>query len=416
MKFPSALIQYWDLKRLIPNQDNPRMHPRAQIKQIARSMRKFGFTCPLLVDQNGNVIAGHGRLLAALLLGLQEAPVIVIDHLTESEKRAYMIADNKLALNAGWDDQKLRDVLTTLKKELFDATLTGYDEHELEQLTADLDEELGRTDEDAVPGLAKVVVSVPDDLWTMGDHHRLLCGDATSIDAIKQVMGGEQAEMTFTDFPYNVNYTQNTVAGPRKIANDNLGDDFEQFLYDAFVNILLATKGAVYSFMSSGELHTLYGAFTRAGGHWSTFIIWAKDQFTLGRSDFQRQFEVALYGWKSGGQHYWCGARNQGDVWQVQKPRVNDLHPTMKPIELIERAIGNSSQQGDLVLDPFAGSGSTLIACQRMRRCARLIELEPQYVDVIVRRWQEFTGRSAILEGHGGTFAEVANERLRKAA
>ena len=416
MKFPSLFIQFWPLERLIPYEKNPRTHSHKQGKQIARSLKKFGFVNPLIVDENSGLLAGHGRLLAARLLGLTEVPVIAVDHLTEIEKQAYIVADNKLALNADWDDQKLREVLATLQKELFDTTVTGFDEREIEQLTADLREQLGNTDEDAVPGLAKVMVSVPDDLWTMGDHHRLLCGDATSIHAIEQVMGGEQAEMTFTDFPYNVNYTQKTVAGPRKIANDNLGDDFEQFLYDAFVNILLATKGAVYGFMSSGELHTLYRAFTRAGGHWSTFIIWAKDQFTLGRSDFQRQFEVALYGWKSGGQHYWCGARNQGDVWQVQKPRVNDLHPTMKPIELIERAIGNSSQQGDLVLDPFAGSGSTLIACQRMRRCARLIELEPQYVDVIVRRWQEFTGRSAILEGHGGTFAEVANERLRKAA
>ena len=416
MKFPSRLIQFWPLERLIPYEKNPRTHSHKQVKQIARSLKKFGFVNPLIVDENSGLLAGHGRLLAARLLGLTEVPVIAVDHLTEIEKQAYIVADNKLALNADWDDQKLREVLATLQKELFDTTVTGFDEREIEQLTADLREQLGNTDEDAVPGLAKVVVSVPDDLWTMGDHHRVLCGDATSIHAIEQVMGGEQAEMTFTDFPYNVNYTQKTAAGPRKIANDNLGDDFEQFLYDAFVNILLATKGAVYGFMSSGELHTLYSAFIRAGGHWSTFIIWAKDQFTLGRSDFQRQFEVALYGWKSGGQHYWCGARNQGDVWQVQKPRVNDLHPTMKPIELIERAIGNSSQPGDLVLDPFAGSGSTLIACQRMRRRARLIELETQYVDVIVRRWQEFTGRSAILESHGGTFAEVANERLRKAA
>jgi DNA modification methylase len=291
----------------------------------------------------------------------------------------------------------------------------GFDPRELDQLTARLGAELGNTDGDAVPALSEFTTSVADDIWCL-DLHRVLCGDSTSRRAYEQIMQGEQAAMTFSDFPYNVNYQQKTTAGLRIVANDNLGEGFEQFLYDACLNILAATDGAIYLCMSSSELHTLYKAFTRASGHWSTYVIWSKDHFTLGRSDYQRQHEHILYGWRQGAKHFWCGDRNQGDVWQVPKPRVNDLHPTMKPIELIERAIRNSSQEGDLVLDPFAGSGSTLIACQRTGRRARLIELEPQYVDVIVRRWQEFTGRSATLEGHGGTFAEVAHERLRKAA
>ena len=415
MNFPSRLIQLWSPERLIPYENNPRTHSPDQVKQIAKSIKTFGFVNPLIVDENAGLIAGHGRLLAARLLGLKEVPVIVFDHLTEIQKRAYIIADNKLALNAGWDDQKLEAELAALRNERFDVESTGFDKRELEKLMTHLGEELGNTDEDAVPETAEIVISAPGDLWTLGNH-RVLCGDATSIPDIKQVMAGEEAKMTSTDPSYGVNYQQKTAAGLRKIANDNLGEDFEQFLYEACVNILLVTKGAVYICMASAQLHTLYRAFTRAGGHWSTFIIWAKGQFTLGRSDYQRQYEPILYGWKSGGPHYWCGDRNQGDVWQVQKPRVNDLHPTMKPIELMERAIGNSSQRGDIVLDPFGGSGSTLIACQRMGRRARLIELEPQYVDVIVRRWEQFTGGSAVLEGQSKTFAEVAVERLGKAA
>jgi len=201
-----------------------------------------------------------------------------------------------------------------------------------------------------------------------------------------------------------------------KIANDNLGDGFEQFLRDACVNILAVTKGAVYISMSSSELHTLHRAFSDAGGHWSTFIIWAKHVFTMGRSDYQRQYEPILYGWKEGVDHYWCGARDQGDVWFVKKPVSNDLHPTMKPVELVERAIRNSSKSRDTVLDPFAGSGSTAIACEKTGRQARLIELEPRYCDVIVRRWQEFSGREARLEGDGRKYAEIAAERLGIAA
>ena len=183
----------------------------------------------------------------------------------------------------------------------------------------------------------------------------------------------------------------------RKIANDNLGADFERFLYDACVNILAVTKGAVYICMSSSELHTLEKAFREAGGHWSTFVIWAKNTFTMGRSDYQRQYEPILYGWKEGTDHFWCGARDQGDVWFVKKPVANDLHPTMKPVELVERAVRNSSKGRDTVLDPFGGSGTTLIACEKAGRQARLIELEPKYCDVIIRRWEEFTGRQATL-------------------
>jgi DNA modification methylase len=239
--------------------------------------------------------------------------------------------------------------------------------------------------------------------------HRLLCGDSTQIEAVEKVLAGGLADMVFTDPPYNVDYgatMKDKLRGKsnRKIANDNLGNDFEKFLCDTCVNMLAVAKGAVYICMSSSELHTLEKAFREAGGHWSTFVIWAKNTFTMGRADYQRQYEPILYGWKEGVDHFWCGARDQGDIWFIKKPHVNDLHPTMKPVELVERAIRNSSKSRDTVLDPFGGSGTTLIACEKAGRQARIIELDPKYVDVIVRRWQDFSGKTATLEATGEQF------------
>jgi DNA modification methylase len=240
------------------------------------------------------------------------------------------------------------------------------------------------------------------------------------MEAVEKVLAGGLADMTWTDPPYGVNYGATMKDKLRKkhrrIANDNLGPAFEPFLRDACTNILAVTKGAVYICMSSSELHTLHEAFTEAGGHWSTFVIWAKNTFTMGRADYQRQYEPILYGWKEGTDHYWCGARDQGDVWFVKKPVANDLHPTMKPVELVERAIRNSSKSRDTVLDPFAGSGSTLIASEKTHRLARLIELEPKYCDVIIRRFEEFSGKRAVLESDGRGFAEIALERGAVAA
>jgi DNA modification methylase len=414
IKFPSQHIQYVPPEQLLLCVKNPRTHSEAQHAQLADSIERFGFLNPVLVDSEWRIVAGHARIHVAKVLKLKEIPIIVVDHLSEAEKLAYMLADNQIATLASWDDPKLYEILAGLDEDLRKAA--GFNEQEFEQLAADLEEELGKTDEDEVPKTAPFAVSAPDDLWILGNH-RVLCGDATVIAAIEHVMGGDRAAMTFTDPPYNVAYEQRTkTSGPRSITNDNLGVAFEPFLYDACVNILSVTNGAVYICMASAELHHLYTAFTRAGGHWSTFLIWSKDHFTLGRADFQRAYEPILYGWPRGKEHYWCGARNQGDVWQVPRPRSNKLHPTAKPIALVERAIANSSRAGDIVLDPFAGSGSVVISCQRTRRHARVIELEPTFVDVIIRRWQEFTGKTAVLEGQGKTFAEMADARLRKAA
>jgi DNA modification methylase len=253
---------------------------------------------------------------------------------------------------------------------------------------------------------------VPGDIWVLG-RHRLIAGDALSPSCLEQLMQGQSAAMVFTDPPYNVNYSGGAgAATSRPIANDNLGAAFGPFIEQACRNILAVTTGGVYLCTSSSELHIVRKAFVAAGGHWSTFLIWAKNTFTLGRSDYQRQYEPILYGWREGGQRYWCGDRDQGDVWFVDKPAVNDLHPTMKPVELVERAVGNSSRSGDIVLDPFAGSGSTMLACEKLGRRARSIELETRYVDVAIRRWQQFTRLQATLEADGRTFEEVATTRL----
>jgi len=410
----------WPVDRLIPYARNARTHSDEQVAQIAASIAEFGWTNPILAGSDGIIIGGHARLLAARKLGMTEVPVIVLDHLTETQRRALVLADNRLALNAGWDEEMLRVELESIRDDGFDLEVTGFSDDELEDLLKAPEEVVaGNTDEDAVPEAPETAVTVSGDVWLLADH-RLLCGDATQIEAVEKVLAGGLADMVFTDPPYNVNYgatMKDKLRGKkRKIVNDDLGDGFEQFLRDACVNMLAVTKGAVYICMSSSELHTLYRAFTEAGGHWSTFVIWAKNTFTMGRSDYQRQYEPILYGWKEGTDHYWCGARDQGDVWLVRKPVANDLHPTMKPVELVERAIRNSSKSRDTVLDSFGGSGSTLIACEKTGRQARLIELEPKYCDVIVRRWQEFSSKEATLEADGRSFADVAAERLQVTA
>lgn len=408
-------LEIWPVERLIPYANNPRTHSPEQIAQIARSIQEFGFTNPVLIDGKGGVIAGHGRLMAARELGLSTVPVVKLAHLTEAQKRAYIIADNKLALNAGWDEELLAQELQALDINGFDLELTGFAGNEIEALLAELEGRAeGLTSKDEAPEVPDRPVTRSGDLWQLGPH-RLLCGDATKPEAVSQVLEGGLADMVFTDPPYNVDYRGSAHDRRQGIArtmlNDDLGSGFSHFLEAACRNILAVTKGVVYICMSSSEIHTLQRAFLAAGGHWSSFIIWAKNAFTLGRSDYQRQYEPILYGWKEGSEHYWCGARDQGDVWFVNRQVANDLHPTMKPVELIERTLHNSSKTRDTVLDPFAGSGSTLIACEATDRQARLIELDPRYCDVIVRRWEEFTGNKCVLAADGMTFDQARASR-----
>jgi DNA modification methylase len=413
-------VERWPVERLIPYARNARTYSESQVAQVAASIAEFGFVNPILVGPDGVIIAGHARLLAARKLRLTEVPVLVLGHLTETQRRALVLADNRLALDAGWDEEMLKVELESLREDGFDLDIVGFTDEEIEDLLRDPEQVVeGNTDEDTAPELPETAVTVPGDVWVLGEH-RVLCGDSTQLEAVEKVLAGGLADMVFTDPPYNVNYgatMKDKLRGKkRKIANDNLGADFEQFLRDACVNMLAVTKGAIYICMSSSELHTLHRVFTEAGGHWSTFVIWAKNTFTMGRSDYQRQYEPVLYGWKEGTDHFWCGARDQGDVWFIKKPVANDLHPTMKPVELVDRALRNSSKSRDTVLDPFGGSGSTLIACERSGRQARLIEMEPKYCDVIIRRWQEYSGKQAVLESDGRAFKDLAVERLHLAA
>jgi DNA modification methylase len=410
-------ITWRPLGELIPYARNPRTHSDAQVAQIAASIREFGWTVPILVDGASGIIAGHGRVLAARKLGLERVPVIELAHMSEAQRRAYVLADNQLVLNAGWDEALLRLELVDLSELGFDLGLVGFAEGELERLLAGTKE--GLTEDDEAPALPEQAVTQPGDLWVLGQH-RLLCGDATVLADVERVLDGQLADMTWTDPPYNVDYAnspKDKLRGKhRPIMNDDLGSGFEAFLHDACASILSVTKGAVYICMSSSELHTLQRAFTAAGGKWSTFVIWAKHTFTLGRADYQRQYEPILYGWPAGHDRYWCGARDQGDVWFIDKPARNDLHPTMKPVALVERAVRNSSKSRDIVLDPFGGAGSTAIACAKAGRQARLVELDPRYCDVIVQRWQAWTGEVATLEGDGRRFEEIAAAQEAAAA
>jgi len=398
------------LGQIIPYARNPRQNEKA-IATVAASIAEFGWRQPIVVDENMVILAGHTRLAAAQQLGLKSAPVHVAKGLSETQAQAFRIMDNRSAENADWMEDLLSLELSDLLDADYDLELTGFTDEELNSLLSGLDGENDGEGEDDIPEPPEEPVSRLGDLWVLG-HHRLLCGDATVATDVERVLADAKANLCFCDPPYNVDYTGGAGAEQagkgRRIKNDALGDAFGQFLYDACVLINAHTNGAVYICMSSSELHTLQAAFTKAGGHWSTFVIWAKNRFTLGRSDYQRQYEPILYGWPEGVKRRWCGARDQGDVWNINRPTKNDLHPTMKPVSLVERAIQNSSRKGDLVFDPFGGSGTTLIAAENTGRKAALLELDPKYVDVIVERWQQFTGQTATLGGTDQTFAELA--------
>ena len=408
----STHIECWPTDKLVPYARNARTHSEEQVAQIAASIVEFGFTNPILAGSDGVIVAGHGRLAAAQKLGLDTVPVVVLDHLTPTQRRALIIADNRIAENAGWDDAMLRIELQSLQEDGFNLDITGFDVDALAEIMAGEETTVdGNTDDDAVPEVLATPISRPGDVWEMGKH-RLVCGDATDPKSYELLMADAKADMVFTDPPYNVDYANSAKdkmrGKDRPILNDNLGDGFYDFLLAALTPMLERCAGATYIAMSSSELDTLQQAFRAAGGKWSTFIIWAKNTFTLGRADYQRQYEPILYGWPEGQNRHWCGDRDQGDVWNIKKPQKNDLHPTMKPVELVERAIRNSTRPGDIVLDPFGGSGTTLIAAEKSGRIGWLIELDPKYVDVIVRRWQDWSGQEAYRELDAVKFNDLA--------
>jgi DNA modification methylase len=407
-------IELKSVDELIPYSKNARLHSEAQVAQIAASIIEFGFTNPVLIDGEKGIIAGHGRLMAAKKLGLKEVPVVVLDHLSETQKKAYIITDNKLAENAGWDEEILASELADLKNEDFNLDLIGFEDQELEKIFSSLYNKDEDQENEEIPETEENPISQSGDVWILGNH-KLICGDSCDEKTYSSLLENELADMLFTDPPYNVDYG-NTMkdkarGNKNKILNDNLGQDFGKFLFDFCKNALSVTKGACYICMSSSELHTLQKAFVDAGGKWSTFVIWAKNHFTLGRSDYQRQYEPILYGWKQNNDHYWCGDRNQGDVWYYNKPSKSDLHPTMKPVELCKRAILNSSKTDDIILDCFGGSGSTLIASEQTNRRCRMIELDQKYVDVIIKRWQNLTNKEVILLKTGESFNEISKRK-----
>jgi DNA modification methylase len=427
-------------ERLVPYARNARTHPDWQIAQIAASIAEFGFVNPILVGGDGVIIAGHGRLLAAQQLGLAEVPVIELGHLSEIQRRALVIADNKIAENAGWDEDLLRTELAALQTDGFDLDVVGFSEAELDELLAGIDADTGLPaalgDPNFVPDALQTPVCRSGDLWIL-DGHRVLCGDAT-LEADAQRVCDGMVDACWTDPPYNVDYEGS--AG--KIANDNMGAaEFRRFLLSAFsaVHKVIKAGGPIYVAHADAEWQSFRGAFRDAGFKLSSCLIWVKPSLVLGRSDYQYRHEPILYGWKPGAAHKWFGGRAnttvfeaageklrvmpngtlqvdigdqtvvirgeglelealEGSVLRFDKPARSAEHPTMKPVELIGRMLENSTRAGAAVYDPFGGSGSTLIACHQAGRKARLLELDPRFVDVIVDRWQRFTSRQAVRE------------------
>jgi DNA modification methylase len=394
------------ISELRPDPANPRRISDQELESLTRSIRQFGLVDPIIARrEDKTIIGGHQRLIVARRLGIKTVPVVLVD-LSPEQARLLNLALNRIS--GSWDQELLGRLLAELGEVPdVDLSLSGFSEEELKRYLKKLEarekrERLETFDLDAALEAAQATpVAQPGDLWLLGDH-RLLCGDSLDPSQAERLMGGTRARMAFIDPPYNVAYGSQG-GDPRNgrrsaIQNDDLGQGFYDFLLRGCQNLLSITDGAVYICMSSSELHTLQWAFVEAGGHWSTFIIWAKDSFTLGRSDYQRQYEPLLYGWREGAKHHWCGDRDQGDVWDFAKPATSPLHPTMKPVPLLQRAIENSSNTGDVVLDLFLGSGSTLIGCERTGRVCYGMELAPEYVDVAVRRWEAFTGEKAVRE------------------
>lgn len=389
-------IENIPLKKIVPYEKNAKLHPEKQIDQVASSIKRFGWAQPLVVDGDYNLVIGHCRLLAARKLGLTDVPVVRMEKLSKGEIKALRLADNKLN-ESSWDMELVLPELRELSPDLLD--LSGFSA----DLLVDPDE-----NDDKVPDLPETPKTKLGDLYQLGPH-RLLCGDSTNLADVERLMGGKRADLVFTDPPYNVAYTGKTKQ-KLKIKNDAMTPDkFRDFCQGFITNLLTFCRGAIYVCMSSSEWPTLQQQFVDAGGHWSRVIVWVKDRMVLSRADYHTQHEPIavyneeedeegmpiLYGWNEGEKRTWNGDRKQTDIWKVKRPAANKEHPTMKPVELCTKAIVNSSVRGQIVLDLFLGSGSTLIAAEKTERACYGMELDPKYCDVIVKRWEEYTGEKA---------------------
>lgn len=384
-------MQLVDIHKLIPYVNNARTHNVQQINKLRSSLREFGFINPVIIDRDFNVIAGHGRIMAAKEEGINEVPCVFVDYLTEAQKKAYILADNRMAMDAGWDEELLKVEIEALQAEDFDLSLTGFDESELSGFF-DTADDAKDDDFDVDAELEKPPVTKSGDLWLLGNH-RLLCGDSTKAETYEMLMNGKKANLVVTDPPYNVNY-QGTAG---KIKNDNLENDkFYQFLFDAFTCMekAMADDASIYVFHADTEGLNFRKAFADAGFYLSGTCIWKKQSLVLGRSPYQWQHEPCLFGWKKNGKHQWYSDRKQTTIWEFDKPKKNGDHPTMKPVPLIAYPIKNSSMSNCIVLDPFGGSGSTLIDCEQTNRICHTIELDEKYCDVIIKRYIEQVGTS----------------------
>lgn len=409
--FMPSQIRLVPVGELQPYANNARLHSDAQVEQVMASIQRWGWTNPCLVA-NGELLAGHCRLMAAKRLGLARVPCIDVSHLPPEDRRALIIADNQLALNATWDLGMLRIEIGALADGGFDVGLLGFDGAFLDGLLSP-EPSAGLTDPDDAPEIPPDPVTRQGDLWVLGQH-RLLCGDSTDLAAVQRLMDGGLADVLITDPPYNVNYEGSTKA-KLKIKNDSMQDgQFRQFLRDAFVAADAVMKpGAVfYVWHADSEGFNFRGACRDAGWQVRQCLIWEKDSLVLGRQDYHWVHEPCLYGWKNGASHLWAADRKQTTILKFERPKRNDVHPTMKPVALIEYQLLNNTKGGDLLLDAFAGSGTAVIAAEKSGRVARVMELDPRYCDVIITRWQAYTGRAATLHPDGPTFELVKGERL----
>lgn len=398
----TSQMELVSIDKLVPYINNARTHSPAQITKLRSSLREFGFVNPIIVDRDFNIIAGHGRYEAAKAEGFTEVPCVYADFLTPAQRKAYILADNRMAEDAGWDEELLKIEIESLQAADFDVSLTGFDEDEISKFF-DKDNEAKDDDFDGAEPLPENPYSIRGDIYILGKH-KLMCGDSTIKEDVDKLMDGKQADMIFTDPPYNVNigskgklYKErggyNSGFDERSILNDNMDDaSFKEFLKKVFDNFYTNVKegGSIYVFHSDTEGLNFRSAFQNAGFKLSECLVWVKNCLVLGRCDYHFIHEPILYGWKPGAGHYFVDDRTQTTVWNFDRPKASELHPTTKPIPLVSKAITNSSLKDHLVLDLFGGSGSTLIAAEQTGRCSNLMELDPKYVDVIVKRYLRY--------------------------
>lgn len=406
-------MQLVALDKLVPYANNARTHSPEQIGKLRSSLREFGFINPVIIDRDFGIIAGHGRVLAAREEGITEVPCVFVDHLTEAQKKAYIIADNRMALDAGWDEELLRVEIEALQAEAFDISLTGFCDDEIADLFGNEKDEVEDDDYDLSAALEKAAFVQRGDRWVVGKH-RLYCGDATNPDDVAALMDGNRANLVLTDPPYGVSFKS---ASGLTIQNDSMkNEEFYNFLRKAFDNMVahLENGGSAYVFHADTEGLTFRQAFVDAGFHLAGVCIWAKNSLVLGRSDYQWQHEPVLYGFLKNGKHRWYSDRKQTTIWNFDKPKRNANHPTSKPLDLLSYPLGNSSQENAIVIDTFGGSGSTLMACEKTNRICYTMELDEKYASVILRRYVEDTGDSdgvyVIRNGERIPYADLVKE------